>query len=97
MQWYASGKTLVVADTLSRSPLASTHTDAEMQNDVACHVASVVGGIPASTNKMDEIRAATAADHELRSVARLIKKGWPEHLADVPVEARGYVPLKSEL
>ena len=40
---------------------------------------SVVEGIPASKSKMDEIRMAIAADAQLLSVVKLIKKGWPEH------------------
>ena len=94
---YAPGKTLVIADTLSRSPLASTCAETDTHSDVACYVDSVVEGIPASSSKMDEIRTATAADAELLSVVKLIKKGWPEHLSNVPMDAREYVQVKSEL
>lgn len=44
-----------------------------------------------------EIRMATAADAELLSVVKLIKKGWPEHLSNVPMDAGDYVQMKSEL
>ncbi len=94
---YAHGKTLIVADTLSRSPLASTCAETDVHSEVACYVASVVEGIPASTSKMDEIRRGTAADAQLQSVAKLIKTGWPEHLSGVPMDARVYTQVKSEL
>uniref|UniRef100_A0A3B1ITQ0 Gypsy retrotransposon integrase-like protein 1 n=1 Tax=Astyanax mexicanus TaxID=7994 RepID=A0A3B1ITQ0_ASTMX len=92
---YAPGKTLIIADTLSRSPLACS--DVDTHSDVACYVASVVGGIPASPSKMDEIRTATSIDAELASVIKLIRTGWPEHLSSVPEAAREYIQVKSEL
>lgn len=94
---YAPGKTLIVADTLSRSPLASTCVETDTHTDVACYVASVMEGIPASTSKMEEIRAATPTDTELQSVMKLIKRGWPEHTSKVPIDVRAYVQVKSEL
>ena len=85
----------------SRTPCHAVHWPARVQRqthtDVACYVDSVVEGIPASSSKMDEIRTATAADAELLSVVKLIKKGWPEHLSNVPMDAREYVQVKSEL
>lgn len=40
---------------------------------------------------------AMAADAQLQSVAKLIKTGWPEHLSSVPLDAKDYVQVKSEL
>ena len=54
-------------------------------------------GIPASASKTDEIKMATAADAQLQSVAKLIKTGWPEHLSSVPLDAKEYTQVKSEL
>ena len=94
---YAPGKTLIIADTLSRSPLAGRGVETDTHSEVACYVASVVGGIPASPSKIDEIRTATSTDAELQSVMKLIKTGWPEHLSSVPESAREYIQVKSEL
>ncbi|KAK0156179.1 hypothetical protein N1851_000550 [Merluccius polli] len=94
---YAPGKTLVVADTLSRSPLSSTCAETDTQSDVACYVAGVVGGIPASQSKMDVIKMATASDANLQSVIKFIHAGWPEHISKVPVSIREYVQVKAEL
>lgn len=88
---YDPGKTLIVTGTLSRSPLTST---CAVTDSVACYAASVVEVIPASTSKMDEIRMATAADTELLSVMKLVKRG---HIGKVPLAARAYVQVKSEL
>lgn len=48
---YAPGKTLVVADMLSRSPLACSKVEVDKDSDVACHVATVVGGNPSFTKQ----------------------------------------------
>ncbi|KAK0145430.1 hypothetical protein N1851_015676 [Merluccius polli] len=94
---YAPGKTLVVADTLSRSPLFSMWVETDTQSDVACYVASVVGAIPASQSKLDEMKMATASDANLQSVIKFIHTGWPEHISRVPVSIRAYVQVKAEL
>ncbi|KAK0156229.1 hypothetical protein N1851_000482 [Merluccius polli] len=94
---YAPGKTLVVADTLSRSPLSSMWVETDTQSDVACYVASVVGAIPASQSKLDEMKMATASDANLQSVIKFIHTGWPEHISRVPVSIRAYVQVKAEL
>ncbi|KAL6476464.1 hypothetical protein MHYP_G00149630 [Metynnis hypsauchen] len=52
---YAPGKTLVIADTLSRSPCKDTQSDNDTHRDVECYVASVIEGIPATNQKIDSI------------------------------------------
>lgn len=84
---YNPRKTLIVTDTLSHSPLTSTCTVTDTHSEVACYAASVVEAIPASTSKMDEIKTATAADTELLSVTKLVKRG---HIGKVPLAARAY-------
>lgn len=94
---YAPGKTLVVADTLSRSPLSHTENERDTHSDVECYIAAVIGNMPATTQRMDSIRAATAADEKLQTVVRHIRSGWPEHVSKVPCNIREYFPMKSEL
>ncbi|KAJ8364934.1 hypothetical protein SKAU_G00137650 [Synaphobranchus kaupii] len=67
---YAPGKTLVVADALSRSPQRETEHSGDSHTDVECYVAAVVSSVPASPQKMDSIRAETAADEQLQEVIR---------------------------
>lgn len=55
------------------------------------------GVLPASTSQRDETRMATIADAELLSVEKLIKKRWPEHSSNVPMDAREHVQVKSEV
>lgn len=72
---YAPSCTLVVADTLSRSPLRDTKQDTH--KGVECYVASVIAGMPATEEKMSRIRAATAAVDKLKILTRYIHSGWP--------------------
>ena len=69
---YVPGKTLVIADTLSRSPQTYTKETTDTHSDVACHVAAVMEGIPASPTKMDSLRKATSTDGELQTVIKFI-------------------------
>lgn len=69
---YAPGRTLAVADTLSRSPAVST-TDSNKVANVDCYVNSVISAFPASRRKLDKIRKTTLADSVLQAVVRLVR------------------------
>lgn len=92
---YAPGSTLVIADTLSRSPLRDSSQDTH--TDVECYVASVVNGIPATSQKMDSIRAATAGDVRLQKVIKYIELGWPAYINNTDPSVREFYPQKNEL
>lgn len=94
---YAPGKTIVVADTLSRSPQTATTKETETHADVECYWNEVIQGIPATSHKMDCIRNATTTDGELQAVIKLIRAGWPQHRSQVAVAAREYTVAKAEL
>lgn len=94
---FAPGKTLVVADMLSRSPQRGTEHNRDSHTDVECYVAAVISSVPASPRKMDMIRAETAADEQLQEVIRYIQKGWPEHIAHTHSCVREYFPVRNEL
>lgn len=63
---YAPGKSLVVADALSRSPLNTTEDF--MTADVSCHVNAIIGCLPVSQRKLTEIKTETQKDEQLRTV-----------------------------
>lgn len=94
---YAPGKTLVVADLLSRSPQEDTEHSLASHTDVECYVAAVLNNVPASPKKMDCIRTETAADEQLQDVIRYIQGGWPEHIVQTHIGAREYFPVRDEL
>ncbi len=91
----APGKTLVMADKLSRSPQTYTTEETGMHADVECYVAVVMQGIPATPHKMDCIKAATAADGELQTVIKLIREGWPQQWESNSSSSQGVHGCKS--
>ena len=90
---FVSGKTLVVADTLSRSPNTHTREETDIHSDVACYVATVKQEIP----KVDSIRMVTATASEPQSVIKLLRTGWHEYTSNVPMNAGEYLKVKNEL
>ncbi len=94
---YVPGKTLVIADALSRSPQVYTKEVTDTHCDVACHVAAVMEGIPASPTKMDFLRKATSTDCELQTVITYIRSGWPEYAGNIAVQAKEYSKVRNEL
>ncbi|KAI2662005.1 Retrovirus-related Pol polyprotein from transposon opus [Labeo rohita] len=93
---YAPGKTLVVADTLSRSPQSST-TDSTTESDISCYVNAIMGNVLASQSKINAIRAATKNDENLQRVKQLIRTGWPAHVREVHPSIRDFHAFSSEL
>ncbi len=94
---YAPGKTLVMADLMSRSPQRDTEHSQASLADVEGYVAAVMSSVPASPKKMDSIRAETTADEQLQDVIRYIQGGWPEHIVQTHTSAREYFPVRGEL
>ena len=62
------GKSMIVADTLSRSPLKHTAVDLKLSEDVAMYVDAVYANLPASKDKFHEIKVTTDEDNELSPV-----------------------------
>ena len=77
---YSPGKSLYLADTLSRAPLKvpseglNTLTDQEVEN----FVEAVVSSLPASADRINVYRQAQARDTECRTLIEYCKSGWPE-------------------
>ncbi len=94
---YAPGKTLLVADTLSWSPLACKENDLNTHSDVECYIPAVTEGLPASPPKLEAIRAATLADNNLQIALKYIQSGWPDYVDNIPVAVRQFFPFKNEL
>ncbi len=92
---YAPGKSLVVADALSRSPLNTTEDF--MTADVSCHVDAVISCLPVSQRKLTEIKMETQKDEQLQTVERFITKGWPEYAKSVPNSAQSFYKWKDSL
>ena len=62
---YVPGKEMTVADALSRNPLK--HSDVpDKEVDVLAHVNLVISSAPATDERLEEIRRATAEDSQMK-------------------------------
>ena len=85
---YVPGKTLTVADTLSRQPLPFIHSEVcELICDVSAFEAAAHAAWPVSQLKLDRIKQETSMDREL---SRQVIKGWLKHVNNIPAQARAY-------
>lgn len=88
---YVPGKTMTVADTLSRQPLPSKLCEI---SELACDVSDFVGAAhtawPVLPPKLDRIKQETSVDLFLQVVRKLVLEGWPKHVGSVPVQAKAY-------
>lgn len=90
---HVPGKSLVVADALSRNPLTGTGvSDTEVA--VRAYVEAVIQAKPISEAKLDAIREATSTDPMMREVMRFVNDGWPHH---VPSELKAYHAERASL
>ena len=92
---YAPGKTLVIADALSRSPLKER--DSSTEAVIACHVNAVTHSWPVSQSKLDRIRTATQEDSQLQRVRKLIRDGWPKRVSSTSHSVRDYYMMRDSL
>ena len=58
---HVPGKTLYIANTLSRAPVSTTNTE-EVEKDTEAFLQAVISSIPASKDYMDEYRKAQSQD-----------------------------------
>lgn len=91
------GKELVVADTLSRSPLRTSLETSDTEDDVKAYVDAAEMLQPASNGKLEQIKQATLSDPQLSMVLEYTINGWPKHEQDVPEQIRKYYAVRGEL
>ena len=93
---HVPGKELVVADTLSRNPLAVSLQTFDTE-DVKAYVDVAEMVRPASHEKLEQIKHSTSSDPQLRCVLEYTVKGWPKYAKDVPEQLRPYYAVRGDL
>ena len=95
---HVPGKDLKIADTLSRAPVADpTAEDAFLQQEVTAYVDFVIGHLPATEQRLEEIRACQGTDKKTcQQIAEFCRAGWPEK-SMLPVEVKPYYSVSAEL
>ena len=94
---HVKGKHLVTADALSRSPSKEpTAADHELQQDTGAYVQQVVQSLPATDERIEEIRQSQEADPVCQQLVQFTLEGWPEKKS-LSRELRQYHKVRCEL
>ncbi|KAL8580396.1 hypothetical protein ACOMHN_020873 [Nucella lapillus] len=93
---HVPGKDMVIADTLSQSPLSASENNV-LQEDVKAFVQEIVSSWPVSDAKLNQIKGETKKDVNLAMTYEYVVSGWPEHKEDVKLAARNFFSVKNEL
>ena len=88
---------MFIADTLSRAYLKTDGEQLDLNDDIEVMVHSLVTNIPATSEKIAEIKAATKEDETLQTLKETIKQGWPKHRQSVPTCITPYWNVRYEL
>ena len=94
---HVPGKNLSTADTLSQAPvLEPTDKDNRFREETDAYIQIAILNIPATEQRLQEIRSHQDKDEACKLVNTYCRKGWPSK-ADLPDYARGFYPVASEL
>ena len=76
---HVPGKELVIADTLSRAPLSNpTSTESALQEEADAFVNFVLNHLPATENRLEEIKRLQESDEACQAIVEFCHSGWPE-------------------
>ena len=94
---HVPGKDLVIADALSRAPVASSsRSDQALQADVEAFVAAATDSLPATDKRLADFRAHQVEDESCSALACFCVKGWPNKEA-VPGPLKPYWAYRGNL
>ena len=91
---HVPGKTLTIADALSRSPLPHTAEDEKRVEEIEMYIETVTKCLPASITQVERVKRSTAQDPLLQQIAAYVMDGWP---ASVSLPVVPYEQVKGEL
>ena len=93
---YVPGKHLHVADALSRAYIED-EADCGFIDDIEVMVHSVTQNFPGSSERLEQIRCATAEDATLQRLYQVVMNGWPELRRSIPEDVRPYWNMRDEM
>lgn len=96
---YKPGKLLYLADTLSRASLPNQDNEllVDLDNDIVCHVNSVIDCLPVSQTKLDEIKRESENDAVHKLLRHVIFHGWPNDKNKLYNELKVFWTYKEDL
>ena len=93
---HVPGKDLVIADTLSRAPTTEpTNSDEILQQEVNAFVNSLIRNLPATEQRLEEIRLLQQRDEACQLITTYCQTGWPRKNL-TPEVIKPYSNLSSE-
>ena len=96
---YAPGKSMVVADTLSRAINQDQQHDAKKDEDdqqMERFVHSIISSLPVSERRLKQIREETLKDETLQTIRNYTQQGWP-HKGKINFYVKPYFSYKDEI
>ena len=94
---HVAGKDLVTADTLSRSPVSISITqDEKCYQDVEAYVNFVFQNLPASDQRIEQIKEEQGKDEICRQLVEYCKHGWPRK-GEIPHVLKPYFSVSGEI
>ena len=91
---YKPGKSIPVADTLSRNGARDGSAPDDLGLDV--YVDAILKQMPVSYEKLEQIRNASQDDSELQELQKHVQQGWPGSPKDVSAIIRPYWNYRDE-
>ena len=88
---YKPGKSLYIADTLSRAPSPAV---GESEDQYMVHT---IENLPISNEKIQDFQRATNNDLTLQTLQHTIQEGWPNDKLSVDQSIREYWPIRDEI
>ena len=92
---YKPGKSVPVADTLSRNGARDGSAPDDLGLDV--YVDAILKQMPVSDEKLEQVRNASKDDSELQELQKHVQQGWPDSPKDVPAMIRPYWNYRDEI
>ncbi|XP_025835682.1 uncharacterized protein K02A2.6-like [Agrilus planipennis] len=91
---YVPGKQLVLADALSRIPIASGREDLESENEA--FVRFIVQNIPTTDDMLTRIKSEQDRDEICIQLKKYCKTNWP-HIKNLPDKLQPYYAFRENL
>ncbi len=94
---YVPGKQQLTADALSRAPVGKPgKEDQELVQEVESYVSNMLGTLPATPSRLQQIREAQKGDEECLLIRKYCMQGWPAYMPHQPL-MRPYWEAQSHL
>ena len=89
---YSPGKTMVIADMLSRAYLPNTNKTEESFEAI-----NMISFLPIREERIEKIRRETEQDDTLQALKKVIIAGWPEERSELPEQLTPFFSYRDEL